>query len=140
MDIPPGFEDKGREPTEEDLTRALGRSATHWKRLLANFGETYPPLTVRWRFFSAKSGWICQTMRKKRTIFWLSPKKKHFTAGTIFGEKAVAAARMSDLPPPVLELIKKAEKFPEGRAVRLEVRVRKDADVVEMLAAIKMAH
>ena len=62
------------------------------------------------------------------------------SAGFALGEKAVKAAHQSKLPKAVLDLIDSAPKYAEGRAVRLEVRTKKDVALVEKLAAIKMAN
>jgi hypothetical protein len=63
----------------------------------------------------------------------------HFLAAFALGEKACLAARRSGLPAPVLEVIDRAPRYPEGRGVWLEVRTRKDLENVKKLATIKMA-
>ena len=50
-----------------------------------------------------------------------------FAVGFVLGEKAFSAARDSDLPASVLELIENAKKYPEGRGLRLEVRRKREA-------------
>ncbi|MEN8150321.1 MAG: DUF3788 family protein [Planctomycetota bacterium] len=66
------------------------------------------------------------------------PRSKHFLASAAFGEKAVAAVRSSDLPAETKELVATAVRYAEGRAVRIEVRTRRDAGVVQRLAALRM--
>ena len=77
---------------------------------------------------------------KKRPVVYLTPCKRHFLAGLVLGEKAFKAACESKLPAAVLEIVKSATKYPEGRGVRLEVKNKKDVAVVVKLAGIKMAH
>lgn len=74
-----------------------------------------------------------------RTILYMTPRRRHFLVGFALGEKAVAAARRSDLPASTLALIAEARKYAEGRALRLEIRTKKDLEVAKRLAAIKMA-
>ena len=69
-----------------------------------------------------------------------TPSAGSFYAGFALGQKAVEAARESDLPPAVLEVIDGAQKFAEGRGVRLTVRSEDHARNVVRLAAIKMAN
>ena len=91
-------------------------------------------------FSGEKWGWSLQLKRKKRTILYMTPCKKHFLAGFALGEKAVKAAHESDLPGSVLTLIDSARKYAEGRGVRIEVRTKKDLESTQKLAAIKMAN
>ena len=60
--------------------------------------------------------------------------------GFSLGEKAVKAAHASPLPKAVLGLIDEAKRYAEGRAVRLEVKTKKDREIVKKIAAIKMAN
>jgi hypothetical protein len=55
-------------------------------------------------------------------------------------EKAVKAARDSRLPDSVLAVIDGAERYPEGRTVRIEIRNKKDREIAKRLAAVKMAN
>jgi len=68
----------------------------------------------------------------------LGPRSKHFTVAIILGEKAVAALRESELAPEVIAMVEQAPKYTEGRVIRFEIRSKKEAEVVEALAKIKM--
>jgi len=70
----------------------------------------------------------------------MTPCKGHFQVGFTLGEKAVKAAHESTLPDSVLAAIDGANKYVEGRAVRIEVRSKKDRDNVMKIAAVKMAN
>ena len=48
------------------------------------------------------------------------------------------AAEQSELPDHVIELIRQAPKYPEGRAFRLEVSKAADVRIAKELLAIKM--
>jgi hypothetical protein len=69
---------------------------------------------------------------------YLTPCKGYFIAGFVLGEKAVRAAGEAGLDESTLSLIESARKYAEGRAVRIEVRRKRDRDQVIKLAAIKM--
>ena len=134
------FDDKSREPLPEELDEVLGRAGARWRELVEHLAAEYEPLGADWTFAGANWGWSLRLERKKRAILYLTPRRRHFLAGFALGEKAVAAARESGLPDPVLEIIDGARKYAEGRAVRLEVRTRKDLEAVKRLAAVKMAN
>ena len=60
--------------------------------------------------------------------------------GMALGEKAVKAAHDAELSAEVLEMIDGATKYAEGRAIRMEIRSKKDLDAVKKLAAVKMGN
>ena len=132
--------DKSSTPRSKELKETLGRSSALWDQLRDHLAAEYQPLTEKWVMYSEKWGWSLQLKRKKRTILYTTPCKKHFLVGFVLGEKAVKAAHESDLPDPVIALIDSAPKYPEGRGLRIEVRTKKDLDLIEKLAAIKMAN
>ena len=134
------FDDRSREPQAEELGEVLGRAGARWRELVEHLAAEYEPLDADWTFAGANWGWSLRLKRKKRAILYLTPRERHFLAGFALGEKAVAAAHGSGLPDPVLEIIDGARKYAEGRAVRLEVRTKKDVEVVRKLAAVKMAN
>ena len=58
----------------------------------------------------------------------------------IFGEKAVAAAEKSALPEFIIDMIRSAKKYMEGRVIRIEVRQQADIKNIEKLVEIKLAN
>jgi len=62
--------------------------------------------------------------QKKRTVLYMTPCKGYFLVGFALGEKAVDAA----------------QKFAEGRGVRLEIRNKPAREQAKLLAAIKMTN
>ena len=71
---------------------------------------------------------------------YMTPCKGYFLASFALGEKAVKAARQSDLPQAVLDVIDRAPKYAEGRGVRIEIRTPEDLPAIETIAGLKMAN
>ena len=134
------FDDPKSQPTDEQLGEALGEAAEHWTALKAGLAAAYPPYSETWKCYGEKLGWTFQTVQKKRTIWWMTPLRGKFRISTAFGEKAVSAARESDLPDGVLEMIESAKKYAEGRAVRMVIEDERGVALALKLAAIKMAN
>jgi len=132
------FADKSREPREEDLRKVMGTTINHWTAILKRAAGDYPPLEESWGFAGTAWGWSLRLRQKKRTIMYLTPCKGYFIAGFALGEKAVRAAHEAGLDQSTISLIDGARKYAEGRAVRIEVRRKRDRDQVIKLAAIKM--
>ncbi|MGA3191102.1 MAG: DUF3788 domain-containing protein [Candidatus Bathyarchaeia archaeon] len=134
------FDDKSRQPRDRDLAATLGSTFVFWSELKSLMASRFAPLSIEWGFASKKTGWGLRLKREKRTILYMTPCKGYFVASFALGEKAVKAARESDLPVSVLEIIDNAKKYAEGRGVRLAVRSAEDVRNVEKLAVIKMAN
>ena len=93
-----------------------------------------------WGFAGAAWGWSLRLKQKKRTILYMTPGRGFFFVGFALGERAVKAAHESALPETVLAVIDGAKKYAEGRAVRLEIKNKKDLEAAKKIAAIKMAN
>jgi hypothetical protein len=132
------FDDRERKPGAGDLERMPGRTLTHWTSLIAHVADRYAPVDQTWNFAGEKWGWSLRLKRKKRTVLYMTPRRKHFLVGFVLGEKAVRAAHGSDLPGTTLDIIDLAKKYAEGRGIRLEIRNRNDLETAKKLAAIKM--
>lgn len=129
-------------PAEAELAVILGRATGLWNELRGEVVARFKPVTERWTF-SAKTGrWSLrlQQARTRRTVLYLIAHPGRLQAGFALGEKACRAARASELPPQVLEVIEAAPRYAEGRGVWLEVPTRKAVGEVLTLAAIKMAN
>lgn len=111
-----------------------------WEALREHLATEYAPLTEQWSFAGMKYGWSLRMIQKKRTILYMTPQERRFLVGFALGEKAVEAARAAGPSRSVIDVIDNATKYAEGRAVRLEVRYKKDVPDIEKLAAAKMAN
>lgn len=134
------FDDQSRAPRATELTKALGRSSALWTKLRDHLASEYEPLTEKWNFSGKKWGWSLQLKHKKRTVVHMTPCKAYFVVGFALGERAVKAAHAGNLPESALTIIDTATKYAEGRAIRIEVRTKRDLDNTVKLAAIKMAN
>jgi hypothetical protein len=134
------FDDKAKKPNKRNLTTALGRTSIHWDSLIVHIASEYAPLDKTWNHAGAAWGWSLRLKQKKRTVLYMTPCRGHFLVGFVLGEKAVKLAQDSKLPDAVLSVINSAKKYAEGRAVRLEVRNKKDLESVKKIAAIKMTN
>jgi len=134
------FGDKSREPKAAELHQVLGRSGARWDELVAFIESEYSPLSVSWGFADAKWGWSLRLKQRKRTVLYMTPCERHFLVGIVLGEKAVQAAHAAPLDKSVLALLDAASKYPEGRGVRVMVRIKSDVESVKQLAAVKMAN
>ena len=87
---------------------------------------------------SPKYGWSLRPLLKKRTILWMGPCQDCFRVSFALGDKAVAAARASELPKALLEQIASARRYAEGTPVRLIIKSADDLAPVRTLVEIKL--
>lgn len=125
-------------PSDAAVAEALGPTQRLWDSLRREMGRDFAPLTEEWVFGGQKHGWALRLKHKQRAVLYLKPLEKYFRASLALGPKAVQAARARQLPAHVLRLIDEAVQYPEGKAIRIEVRSMKDVRVATRLAAIKL--
>ena len=127
-------------PDSHALARALGATQPLWEELVAHLEATYAPVTPEWKTSRTSPLGFLRLIRKKRTILYLLPRDGYFLTAFVFGEKATAAVRASDLPAVVITELNAARVYAEGRGIRLETRTPQDVATMKKLAAIKLAH
>jgi hypothetical protein len=139
METPNAFIGKIKAPTEAEVAAALGSTAGLWKQLVSWMAEQ-GACESEWNSSGAKHGWSLRLKQKKRNIVYLSPCAGCFRVSFALGDKAVAAARGSDLAKSTLKIIDDAPRYAEGTGVRLMVKAEKDLGAIKKLALIKMAN
>lgn len=132
------FIGKKTKPTDADVSKALGPAKVLWDQVIDVLKKDCP--TKEWNSYSVKAGWSLKLKKKDRTILYLGPLAGGFRVAFVLGDKAVQAARESQLPKPMIKLIDEAKKYAEGTALRFNVTTAADVDTVKKLADIKLAH
>jgi len=132
------FAGRNEKPTEKALAVALGPSLALWKSLLEKMKHDLKIDLAEWHTGAVKHGWSLRLQLKKRNIVYLGPREGSFVASFALGDKAVAAARKTDLPANVLKIISDAKRYAEGTAVRIDVTTSEDLAIVKTLAKIKI--
>ena len=136
---PSFFLDKQRAPSPQALSSILGKSQSLWDDIKAHVVSQYEPVVEAWGYSGKHYGWSLGLKQKKRSIVYLIPGEGVFVCSLAFSEKAAAEARTRSLPAAVMKMIDEAKRFPEGRAVRLEVKLTKDVAIIKGLVDIKMS-
>lgn len=82
------FLGQARQPTESELTAALGRPARAlWDQLRSDL-KKHEVSGEEWNSSSRKAGWALRLKRGQRNIVYLSPNRGGFTASFALGERA----------------------------------------------------
>lgn len=132
------FEDKNNPPTDDDLSKVLGDAKALWDDLKTHVIENFPPIVEDWKHYGKSSGWTMKLLRKKRNLCFSYPGNGEMTVVFVFGDKAVQAVEESDIPRPIVDELKQARKYAEGRGIKIPVRTREDVETVKKLVDIKI--
>ncbi len=132
------FLDKSKRPDEHDLSGALGETKQLWDQVKTYVKETVPDIIEDWKHYGKSSGWTMKLLKKKRNLFFSYPGQGHFTVVFVFGDKAVQAVENSSLPRDIIQTLKQAKKYAEGRGLPVTVKTQDDVEVVKKLITIKM--
>jgi Protein of unknown function (DUF3788) len=140
MPVVNAFIGKPDAPTNEELSAELGSSKALWDRVLADLARECDLTEQEWNSYSSKAGWSLRMKRGKRNIVYLSPGHGCFMASFALGDKAVQAARASNLSQGVIGIIDAARRYAEGTAVRIDVETMADVADVTKVAALKLKY
>lgn len=132
------FIDKSLKPTEHDLSEILGASYKYWNEIKKSLRNEYGDLVKEWKYYGQKYGWSLKLFYKKRNLFFFTVYGKYFRIGFVFSDKAVSAIEKSDLPKSMIEELRVAKKYVEGRGLSIEVKKRSDVKNIIKLVSIKI--
>jgi hypothetical protein len=125
-------------PTQKAVAEVLGPGFELWKQLIADLKRDLDLDSEEWNSSGVKYGWSLRLQKRKRNIVYLGPRAGMLVAAFVLGDKAVAAARRSELPVRVLRVLAESKRYAEGTALRIEVAGPGDLQVVRTLARIKV--
>lgn len=132
------FVGKKTRPSPKELATELGPSNELWQLLIAEITEQCGITEQEWNSPSPKYGWSLRLKRKKRNILYLGPCHRSFRVALVLGDKAMKAAHTLQVAPAIAKIIKEAPHYPEGSAIRFEIRSAADLDAVKQLARVKV--
>lgn len=132
------FINKPRRPSETELKLALRPVKAYWDRLIEEAREM-GVADQEWKSYSPKYGWTLRLKKQKRTILYLSPAVGYFLASLVLGDRAVEAARRGGLSKGELKILGTAARYPEGTAIRIDVKKQQDIKTVKTFMTHKLA-
>ena len=118
------FTDKSVKPNDLLLSEVLGTKYKYWDEIRTSLRNSYEGLIEEWKYYGQKYGWSLKLLLKKRNLFFFTAYKKYFIIGFVFGDKAVSIIEKSDLPKNMIDELKNAKKYAEGRGLRVEIKKR----------------
>ena len=132
------FDLKLVEPNDQMLAAELGNTKEYLDKIGSFVKEEFGDLTLEWKYYGQKSGWILKMFYKKRNVLFIVPCKGFFRVAFTFGENAVNGIIASELPEFIKNEILVARKYSEGRTIQLEIKTDEQYDNILNLIRIKL--
>jgi hypothetical protein len=135
----PLLTDEEQLPTDEIIFSHIGGARTYWEAVFGHVHDQHPELVSEWRYYKDGHRWLLKTVRKSKTIFWLSVVQGAFKITFYFGDKAEPAILASTLSHALKESFREGKRFGKVRAITVQVESRDDMDAVKALIEIKLS-
>lgn len=131
------FMQKALEPTNNDLKKALHDTYELWTALAEFTKKASPQAFEEWKYSGEKFGWSFRISDKKRVLVYLLPRDKFFKVAFVFGQKAVDTILNSHISESIVDELKAAKVYAEGRGIRIEVKDESIVADIKKLITIK---
>jgi hypothetical protein len=115
------FIDKNLQPSESELSKALGKTASLWMQIKEQVYSLYPRAVEQWSYPGVKYGWSFRMKDRKRAILYLLPRTGYFKVAFVFGQKATDIILNSKVSDKIKNELKSAKVYAEGRGIRIEI-------------------
>jgi hypothetical protein len=140
MEYVNAFKGQENRPTVLEIATALGPTADLWEQFVQWMADEEGVTEQEWKGIVVKKyGWSLRLKQKSRNIVYLGPGVGCFMVSFVLSDKALAAAKKTNLPNAVAAVIAAAPRYPEGNGVRLIVKRAADLRAIQRIAAIKLA-
>jgi hypothetical protein len=97
-----------------------------------------PSAAGQWRCYKKGTPPVLKVVDGKRTLYYVRPDRDAVHVSFLLTRRASDAALAGRLSGRLRDAIRSAQEFPEGRAVRLELRRLAEVADVEALLAVKL--
>ena len=124
--------------TEEVVFGHIGEAKAQWETLFAYIQSAHPDFESEWRFYRDGNRWLMKTVRKKKTIFWLSVVEGGFLTTFYFGDKAEPAILDSGLSQDRKDAFIDGKRYGKIRGITVQVADEHDLEDVKLLIVVKL--
>ncbi|MCF8241975.1 MAG: DUF3788 domain-containing protein [Melioribacteraceae bacterium] len=120
------FTDKENIPGESDLKETLGKTYS----LFSELRDLTAIHNSEWKYYNKKSGWIYKVNGPKKAVCYVSFYEKHFMIGLLVNEKEKEILLNSKVDEIAKDTLNDARKYPEGYALRFNIRLKSNLNIV----------
>ena len=130
------FTDKTHQPTQDEISSALGGKQDLWDRLVRYIAGTYQ-MDGEWNFGGKNYGWNLWYRRSGKSLVSLYPQQDGFVAQVVLGKDQVEKALALPLGEAVGKAVRETPQLHDGKWLFLKVSTEIDAADIEQLFMVK---
>ena len=134
------FTDKSQQPTEDEITAALGERLPLWQEFIRFLRERYPSEEDFHFLYGKNHGWALRFRAGTKLLTALYPTAGGFTVQINLPPAAIEQAQGMALGQNVQQAIARAYPYPEGRWLFIPVESAADLDDIRQLLALRVEH
>ena len=131
------FADKNHQPTDTEVSEAIGLMLPAWQVLVKFIRESYPVQEDFKFLYGKKYGWALRFRINGKLLTSLYPTQNGFTAQVNRGPTAIEQAQRMKLSKNVQQAVAKAYPYPEGRWLFVPVESENDIRDIQRLLALR---
>ena len=132
------FKDESVEPNEELIFSIIGEKELIWKQTMSYLYDNNPDISEVWKFYNDGKSWLFRTLKKKKTIFWISILEGTFRIAFWFAERLEPNILQSDLPDTMKSEYQNAKTFNKSRCIYIDIQDSGDFQNVKKLIDLKL--
>ena len=131
--------DKSIEPNNEIIFSIIGDTKLLWEQTFSYLYDNSKDISVNWKYSNCGKEWFCQTLKKKKTLFWIKILEKNtFRIAFWFDDKLEPIILQSSLPDHIKIEFKNAKRFNKARCIYIDMRDSMDFENVKTLIDLKL--
>jgi hypothetical protein len=135
----PLLNDQTEYPSDEVLTRCLGKAKPAWDAFAAGIPERLPEASLEWRYYNDGKAWLCKLVRGKKTVCWISVWDKFFKTAFYFTQKSDKDIAALPIPAELKDRYREHAAIGKLKPLVIEVKTRKALDPVFVVVKYKAA-
>ena len=132
------YGDKLIVPNDQMLTSDLAAAKVYFDRICQFIDKEYGHLSLDWKYYSKKSGWILKLLNRKRNVLFVVPLKGSFRVAFTFGDKATQVILDADFSETLKKSLTDARRYAEGRTIQINVDHQIDCELITQLIQVKL--
>jgi hypothetical protein len=131
--------EKSIKPNDEIIFSIIGDTELLWKQTFSYLYDNSKDISVNWKYSNCGKEWFCQTLKKKKSLFWIKILEKNsFRIAFWFAEKLESIIMQSNLPDNLKTEYKNAKPFNKARCIYIDMRDSNDFENVKTLIDLKL--
>lgn len=130
------FTDKKNQPTQEQISAAIGSTRVLWEKLKRYVEENYR-VKSDFAFYGKNYGWALRFRKAGKALVSMYAGEGEFTAQVVIGKEQAKEAFGLELGSNTRRVLEEARDFQEGRWLFIKVKTNQDLGDIKRLLSLK---